>query len=107
MPRKNNPEKDIVITSGGVAAARPKRTIAASRAKRPAATTASPAISEPEEETVTSVTAFVTKRQLSHEEIARVAYSLWEARGCQHGSAEEDWRRAEEQLRQLSRAAGV
>ena len=105
MPRKSNPEKDIVITSGGSAAARLKRTVSATRAKRPAAATAAPATSEPEQETVTTVTAFVTERQLSHEEIARVAYSLWEARGCQHGSAEEDWRRAEEQLRQLSRAA--
>jgi hypothetical protein len=51
---------------------------------------------------VTAVTAFISERQLSHEEIARVAYSLWEARGFQHGNAEEDWRRAEEHLRQLS-----
>ena len=29
------------------------------------------------------------------EEIARLAYALWEARGRQHGSAEEDWYRAE------------
>src|SRR5690242_5664190 len=102
MPRKSNPEKDIVITSGGAAAARPKRTASVSRAKRPTETTAAPATVEPQQETVTSVTTFVTKRQLSHEEIARVAYSLWEARGCPHGNAEEDWRRAEEHLRQLS-----
>jgi len=37
---------------------------------------------------------------LSHEEIARLAYSLWEARGCQGGSPEEDWLRAEQELRQ-------
>ena|SRR5215472_1859317 len=106
MPRKSNPDKDIVITSGGAAAARPKRTTLASRAKRPTAATAAPAPSEQEQVTVTTVTAFVTERQLSHEEIARVAYSLWEARGCQGGSAEEDWRRAEQQLR-LGRTAEV
>lgn len=33
------------------------------------------------------------------EEIARLAYSYWEARGCQDGSAEEDWIRAEQELR--------
>jgi len=33
------------------------------------------------------------------EEIARLAYSYWEARGGQGGSAEEDWLRAERQLR--------
>ena len=29
------------------------------------------------------------------EEITRLAHSYWEARGCQGGSAEEDWYRAE------------
>jgi len=29
------------------------------------------------------------------EEIARLAHSYWEARGCQGGSPEEDWYRAE------------
>ncbi len=28
-------------------------------------------------------------------EIARLAHSYWEARGCRDGSAEEDWYRAE------------
>ena len=107
MPRKINTEKDIVITSGAAAAARPKRVAPPARAKRPAATTAAPATSDPEQETVTSVTSvttIVTKRQLSHEEIAAVAYALWEARGCQGGSPEEDWRRAEEHLRQMDGA---
>jgi hypothetical protein len=34
----------------------------------------------------------------SHAEIARLAYSYWEARGWQHGSALEDWLRAEREL---------
>jgi hypothetical protein len=32
-------------------------------------------------------------------EIACLAYAYWEARGCQGGSAEEDWFRAEAELR--------
>ena len=36
---------------------------------------------------------------LKTEEIAFLAYSYWEARGCQDGSADEDWLRAEEELR--------
>jgi hypothetical protein len=36
-------------------------------------------------------------------EIARLAYSYWEARGG-GGSAEEDWYRAEQELLALSRA---
>lgn len=40
-----------------------------------------------------------------HEEIARLAYSYWEARGCPHGSPEEDWFRAERGLSQKATAA--
>ena len=34
-----------------------------------------------------------------HEEIARLAHALWEARGCPAGSPEEDWFHAETELR--------
>ena len=34
-----------------------------------------------------------------HEIIARLAYSYWESRGCQGGSPEEDWLRAEAEYR--------
>jgi hypothetical protein len=37
--------------------------------------------------------------EVRHEEIAKLAYSYWERRGYQDGSAEEDWFRAEAQLR--------
>lgn len=33
------------------------------------------------------------------EEIRQLAYSYWEARGYQGGSAEEDWLRAEQEIR--------
>ena len=35
----------------------------------------------------------------AYQEIAALAYSYWEARGCQGGSAEEDWLHAEQELR--------
>lgn len=38
------------------------------------------------------------------EQIARLAYSYWEARGCQGGSAEEDWLRAEIEIRSMPTA---
>jgi hypothetical protein len=44
---------------------------------------------------------------LDHEEIARVAYSYWEARGCNGGSPEEDWFRAENELRAKRAASGL
>ena len=37
-------------------------------------------------------------RRPTHEEIARLAYSYWEARGYQGGSPWEDWLRAERAL---------
>lgn len=35
----------------------------------------------------------------SHDEIARLAYSYWQSRGGKGGSPEEDWLRAEAELR--------
>ena len=39
-------------------------------------------------------------RELPRDEIAHVAYALWEARGRGDGSAEQDWFEAERQLRE-------
>ena len=38
----------------------------------------------------------------STEDIAKLAYALWEARGGDGGSAEEDWYRAEQEIRTRS-----
>lgn len=35
----------------------------------------------------------------THDAIARLAYSYWEGRGCQGGCPEDDWARAEQELR--------
>jgi hypothetical protein len=40
----------------------------------------------------------VLPRQITHEEIAKLAHSYWAARGYAHGSAEADWLRAEREL---------
>jgi len=37
----------------------------------------------------------------SQDDIAVLAYLYWEARGCQDGSPEQDWFRAERELRGL------
>jgi hypothetical protein len=34
-------------------------------------------------------------------ETARLAYSYWQSRGGMHGSAEEDWLRAEQEMKAL------
>jgi len=51
-----------------------------------ALTTATEAETSPSDSAVTS------------EQIAKLAYSYWEARGYQGGSPEEDWLRAEQEL---------
>jgi hypothetical protein len=43
---------------------------------------------------------------LDQEEIARLAHSYWEARGCQGGSPGDDWLRAERELKAMRAAAG-
>ena len=41
----------------------------------------------------------------THEGIAILAYSLWEARGCPEGSPEEDWLNAERVLNEQQSAS--
>ncbi|HUJ20709.1 MAG TPA: DUF2934 domain-containing protein [Bryobacteraceae bacterium] len=45
--------------------------------------------------------------QPDREEIARLAYAYWQARGCPHGSPEEDWLRAESDLQLSAKAASA
>ena len=49
----------------------------------------------------------VSGREPSEEEIRVLAHSYWLARGCQGGSPEEDWRRAEEELRLQAMVAAI
>ncbi len=41
----------------------------------------------------------ITQQQISQDDIAQLAYALWQRRGCPDGSAEIDWLEAEAQLR--------
>jgi hypothetical protein len=54
----------------------------------------------PENRSPIGVTRLMERRSPTHVEIAELAYSLWEARGRQHGTAQEDWLRAERLLKQ-------
>jgi len=40
-----------------------------------------------------------TETHPTHEQIASLAYALWQQRGCPDGSSEEDWFRAEQDLK--------
>lgn len=39
------------------------------------------------------------EKPVSHEEIAQLAHRFWAERGHQHGQPEQDWYRAEQELR--------
>jgi Protein of unknown function (DUF2934) len=78
-------QENTTITSGtdgaGAASAREVEPVAEpATATDPSAETAPGSVPEPEQ-------------------IAHLAYSYWQARGCPTGSAEEDWLRAEAELR--------
>ena|SRR5690348_11720899 len=104
MARKTNPEKETVAPPASV---RPRR---ASMTARPQHSKPAPGISPAparEPETPAAVLekparpdTVAVNRELAHEEIARLAYALWQARGCQHGDPEQDWLQAEQRLKQ-------
>ena len=118
MSRKRVSENEVVVTPGAGAAPTRRKTSARSRAKHTPATETEPAetpvAASPTdlttETSATPETIVVTETYLSapvlavfepaHDEIALEAYLYWEERGCQGGSAEEDWLRAEARLRQ-------
>jgi len=110
MTTKRTTENDLVV-SGSAAAAAPRRKPARPRAKysappaeSPVASTPEPAAAEPAL-AVSAPTLSVIATEPSHEEVARLAHSYWVGRGCQGGSSEEDWLRAEREIR-LAAAAG-
>jgi hypothetical protein len=103
MARKRNPENDLVVTPSA-AAARPRRTTARPKHSPTTADTPEPVLKS---EIETSSAASSAGREPSHEEVRALAHSYWLARGCQGGSPEEDWRRAEEELRHQAMVAAI
>lgn len=106
MAQKQKSDKEIVLSSGAAPAPRRKtgapRVKATSRAKieqsaRPEKTSKSEMSAIPEN--VLPAQPALRTSEPVFQEIAVLAYSYWEARGCQGGSAEEDWLRAEDELR--------
>lgn len=104
MTRKRKTETDLIVSASGAAAPARRKAATRTRAQRP--TEAVEAVQTPaaEPDSVAAVVV-VAVTEPSREEIAALAYSYWESRGYQGGSQEEDWLRAEAQLR--TRAAGA
>ncbi len=110
MAQKRTNENDLVV-SGNAAAAR--RKAARPRSKYSAAA-AAPEVSAPAAPETTeaapalSVAAALTPATVAEparDQVARLAYSYWVARGCQGGTPEEDWLRAETEIRTMTNPA--
>ena len=100
MTRKRSSETERSVSSSAGAAPARRKSIAERPRKRPSVSPAE-AVSEPDMTVapVAQAVAIVSLYEPSHEEVAALAYSFWEARGCQGGSPDEDWALAEQQLR--------
>jgi hypothetical protein len=106
MTKKRTAENEIVMTSGAAAAQPRRKTPARARAKRTAEppSTLAAGSEAADEQTAAQpvVVGAVAVAAVSPDQIAKLAYLYWEARGCQGGAPEEDWLRAEREL--LARA---
>jgi hypothetical protein len=81
-----------VVTSGAAAVPVRRKSASPKRVARPAAVEVSTTTaSEPE--------VLHAAAESFQDAVARLAYLYWEARGCQGGSPEADWLRAEQELR--------
>ena len=105
MASKGKSESERAVSGGAAAARAPRKT---SRTKHSSASIDSPELGSPEvaASTESDFTAAVIEEvppqaDAHFEKIAQLAYSYWEARGCREGSPEEDWFRAERELRSL------
>lgn len=88
MKPKRNTENEVVVSPTGAASARRKARV---RPHVPA--------TERETDPTTSIEASTANDQPDREKVAALAYSYWEQRGYQGGSPEEDWLRAEQELK--------
>ncbi len=94
MARKHNEARSISV-EGTAAPATHRRSVRAS-VTPPVVSAPVSATPEPQSAAVLETPTAPISEQ---EEIAKLAFSYWEARGCQGGSPEEDWARAEHEIR--------
>jgi hypothetical protein len=101
MTRKRTSEKDLVVSAAGAAAPARRKSGARPRGQRDAEPVLAPLAAAVAETEVVGLQAGVVTSVYTptYDEIAKLAYSYWQARGCQGGSPEEDWARAEQELR--------
>jgi len=105
MTRKRKTDKDLVVSAAGATAPARRSGTTRPRGQRATELVAPTESNVSEPEIIPQLEAVVIVDTPSREEVAKLAYSYWEARGCQGGCPEEDWIRAEMELRSHVNAA--
>jgi hypothetical protein len=107
--RKNVEATEAIPVAATTSVAEPKKSTRKSPGKPKSATGnaahkhhAKKSVDTPAEAPVETPQAAAVAVSVSHEQIAKLAYSYWEARGRQDGFAEQDWLRAERELSKLA-----
>jgi hypothetical protein len=99
MARKRNEARSIISAEGAAAPATHRRSVRASvTPSSVSAPVSTPAEPQPPAVLETPVVETATAAISEQDQIAKLAFSYWEARGCQGGSPEEDWARAEQEV---------
>jgi hypothetical protein len=106
MAQKRSSETERAVSSAKAAlpAHRKPATTTRTRKKLPVLHAEAPSDSAIAPPPVVEAVAVAAASEPAYEAVAALAYSYWEARGCQGGSPEEDWLRAEQELRALATA---
>jgi Protein of unknown function (DUF2934) len=97
MARIRKSEPSITVSAAGAAPAR-RKTATATATPKSAASSPKPGPAAATESEAAIVEAVEVPYSPTQEKIAELAYSYWVSRGCQGGSPEEDWLRAEMEL---------
>jgi hypothetical protein len=106
MPKKPNDVKSYLPTESGGAGSAPAARKKVVRAKAAVAAqgggqtkVTETTVEEPRAASVVRTETTAALTSADRDEIARIAYTLWEQRGGQGGSSEDDWHRAEQEFR--------
>ena len=93
MANKRVSENKVAVSSAAAVPVR-RKSASSKRVARPPVEVSTTTVSGPEVLPVASIAA----GESFQDAVARLAYLYWEARGCQGGSPEADWLRAEQEL---------
>lgn len=100
MATKSNPEKEMAVS--GASPRKARHTMPAARPKHSASAAETPvSVENSETGAVLAASGSTVHKgpEPTRDQIARLAYLYWLDRGGPYGSAEEDWFRAEQELR--------